>query len=676
MPSWLPPTRRRARTGSPAAPRETSTRWTRTERRAPGRPCHECGGTVADGRLLHPVRGEGPQPARPLHRAAGDLGGRRRVTAAYATAATRTRWRSTPMPEPGSRAVLVVCDGVSTSTDSDVASLAAARAARDVLVRATSARHRHRRRPGRRHREGARRGHGRGQRRRRSRTPRPGPGNPASCTFVAGGGRRVPARRRAGSATAAPTGSRTTGRAAAALRRRLLRRRADRRRGRPAPRPRAGPQAHAITRWLGSDAPDHARARPRWTWTAPGWVLVCSDGLWNYCSEPADLAALVQELAPTPPDPLALADALVDWANAQGGIDNITVALGPDRPVATAPARPAQTREEAPRWQRSQLRSSRTSSSPTAGATCTRSSRSPARAPARPGKSGAGDAGEIVIVDTSGSMGADKILAAQQAAAAALDQVLDGVWFAVIAGSHEAQAGVPGRGPAAWCGWTTQTRAAPSTRSAASCPRAARPWAPGCALATQVFAAVPGAGAEARDPADRRHQPARDTRAADRRDRGRPRPVPVRLPRRRLRLAGRGGTPDRHRPARQRRPDRRRRTRWPPTSRRSCAQAMGRGVAEAWLRVWAPQGAQVLFVRQVSPTVDDLTAPAHRGQRADLGVPDRLLGRRGPRLPRGRPAGGQGRRPGAARGTGAARRRRRRSWRRDWSRRCGPATTP
>ena len=36
-------------------------------------------------------------------------------------------------------------------------------------------------------------------------------------------------------------------------------------------------------------------------------------------------------------------------------------------------------------------------------------------------------------------------------------------------------------------------------------------------------------------------------------------------------------------------------------------QSMGRVVAEAWLRVWAPQGAQVLFVRQVSLTVDDLT---------------------------------------------------------------------
>ncbi len=37
-------------------------------------------------------------------------------------------------------------------------------------------------------------------------------------------------------------------------------------------------------------------------------------------------------------------------------------------------------------------------------------------------------------------------------------------------------------------------------------------------------------------------------------------------------------------------------------------QSMSRGVADARLRVWAPQGAQVLFVRQVAPTVEDLTA--------------------------------------------------------------------
>jgi len=36
--------------------------------------------------------------------------------------------------------------------------------------------------------------------------------------------------------------------------------------------------------------------------------------------------------------------------------------------------------------------------------------------------------------------------------------------------------------------------------------------------------------------------------------------------------------------------------------------SMGRGIASASLRVWAPQGAQVLFVRQVAPAIEDLTA--------------------------------------------------------------------
>ena len=37
-------------------------------------------------------------------------------------------------------------------------------------------------------------------------------------------------------------------------------------------------------------------------------------------------------------------------------------------------------------------------------------------------------------------------------------------------------------------------------------------------------------------------------------------------------------------------------------------QSMGRGVANAQLRVWCPQGAEILFVRQVAPTLEDLTA--------------------------------------------------------------------
>ena len=59
------------------------------------------------------------------------------------------------------------------------------------------------------------------------------------------------------------------------------------------------------------------------------------------------------------------------------------------------------------------------------------------------GQAGAGDAAELVIVDTSGSMDGENIAAARTAAAAALDQINDGVWFAVIAGSHEARLAYP-----------------------------------------------------------------------------------------------------------------------------------------------------------------------------------------------------------------------------------------
>src|SRR4051794_7660492 len=59
------------------------------------------------------------------------------------------------------------------------------------------------------------------------------------------------------------------------------------------------------------------------------------------------------------------------------------------------------------------------------------------------GQSGAGDAGEIIIVDTSGSMGRTKLEAAKIAAAAAVDQILEGTYFAVVAGSHQAYLAFP-----------------------------------------------------------------------------------------------------------------------------------------------------------------------------------------------------------------------------------------
>src|SRR5262245_48950417 len=51
------------------------------------------------------------------------------------------------------------------------------------------------------------------------------------------------------------------------------------------------------------------------------------------------------------------------------------------------------------------------------------------------------EAAEVIIVDTSGSMQypPTKISAARQATAAAIDTLRDGVAFAVVAGSHQAQ---------------------------------------------------------------------------------------------------------------------------------------------------------------------------------------------------------------------------------------------
>ncbi len=81
-------------------------------------------------------------------------------------------------------------------------------------------------------------------------------------------------------------------RAAAAHDRRLRGRPADRR-GRPRAEAEAGPQAHAITRWLGVDSPDQSPPADHPRGGRAGWLLLCSDGLWNYCSEPAAMRDVV-----------------------------------------------------------------------------------------------------------------------------------------------------------------------------------------------------------------------------------------------------------------------------------------------------------------------------------------------------------------------------------------------
>lgn len=104
-----------------------------------------------------------------------------------------------------------------------------------------------------------------------------------------------------------------------------------------------GPHGHAITRWLGRDAPDLTPRVAELDLAGPGWVLNCSDGLWNYLSEPTAIAEqLGAAVAGGATDPLDVALALTAYANGCGGRDNITVALArvgdPAPPAPTEPA--------------------------------------------------------------------------------------------------------------------------------------------------------------------------------------------------------------------------------------------------------------------------------------------------------------------------------------------------
>ena len=87
-------------------------------------------------------------------------------------------------------------------------------------------------------------------------------------------------------------------------------------------------QAHAITRWLGPDSKDATPRQISFEQPGAGWLMVCSDGLWNYCSPADQMRALVHEAAAQCDQRSAETTAmLVSWANEQGGRDNITVAL-------------------------------------------------------------------------------------------------------------------------------------------------------------------------------------------------------------------------------------------------------------------------------------------------------------------------------------------------------------
>lgn len=224
------------------------------------------------------------------------------------------------------------------------------------------------------------------------------------------------------------------------------------------------------------------------------------------------------------------------------------------------------------------------------------------------GRSGAGDAGEIIIVDTSGSMGRIRLEAAKVAASAAVDQIVAGTWFSVVAGTHQAYLAYPEVRTG-----TGMVRMDPGARSGAhraiSRFRADGGTAMGTwlALAGQLFDSVPGlAQRHAILLTDgENHNESPDQLSAA-----------IAAVTGRFQCDCRGVGVD-----------------WQVAEVRRIAQAllgtvdivpepdqlaeafaalmhqsMSRGVADAQLRVWAPLGAQVTFVRQVSPTVEDLTA--------------------------------------------------------------------
>jgi serine/threonine protein phosphatase PrpC len=226
-------------------------------------------------------------------------------------------------------AVLVVCDGVSSAVDSDVAALAAVRAARDVLAAVPAGAL-----PGDGTREpvlveAVRAAGAAANAHATAAATDPREPNPPSCTFVTsvlegtllvtgwvGDSRAywLPDPPDGRPVQLSVDDSWATEAIAAGV---------------PREEAETGRHAHAITRWLGVDAPDPVPRTEVRRIDGPGWLLVVSDGLWNYCSPADRLAELVRDSVAArehPGDPEALATELVAWANRQGGQDNITVA--------------------------------------------------------------------------------------------------------------------------------------------------------------------------------------------------------------------------------------------------------------------------------------------------------------------------------------------------------------
>src|SRR3954464_13574422 len=224
------------------------------------------------------------------------------------------------------------------------------------------------------------------------------------------------------------------------------------------------------------------------------------------------------------------------------------------------------------------------------------------------GQSGHGEAAEIIIVDTSGSMDmpTSKIVSARRAAKVAIGEIVDGTWFAVISGHSVAQMVYPLHlGMAKMTDVTRREATHMVDALRAGGATAIGAW---IAAATELFAQVQTAQCHA-------------ILLTDGKIEGEPAgalPQALAQAQGKFQCDCRGIGSD-----------------WVVDELRTIANAllgtvdiiskpddleadfeamippsMTRGVGDARLRVWAPQGSEVLFVRQVAPVVEDLTAKA------------------------------------------------------------------
>jgi len=89
----------------------------------------------------------------------------------------------------------------------------------------------------------------------------------------------------------------------------------------------AAPGAHVITGWVGADGADADARVAELEVTEPGTLLLCTDGLWNYFEAPAALAELVARAGGPAAPALKVARDLIAAALDAGGGDNVTAAV-------------------------------------------------------------------------------------------------------------------------------------------------------------------------------------------------------------------------------------------------------------------------------------------------------------------------------------------------------------